>query len=109
MQTESPRLLASRRPLVGLRLLLPFLHPYRGRVLAAIAALSIAAATVLAFGSSIRVLVDWGFSRGRHEVLDFALVTLLAAVGLLAAASAARFYFVSWLGERVVADIRKEA
>jgi len=99
----------ARRPLSGLKLLLPFLHPYRVRIIAAILSLTLAAATVLAFGTCLRLLVDRGFKTGRHEVLDFALASLLGAVALLAVSSAARFYFVSWLGERIVADLRKAA
>jgi ATP-binding cassette subfamily B protein len=109
MASSVTDLTAQRRPISGLRLLLPFLHPYRGRIIGAIVSLTLAAGTVLAFGTCLRLLIDRGFTGGRHDVLDFALVTLLIAVVVLAGASAARFYFVSWLGERVVADVRKAA
>ena len=100
---------AMRRPIAGLKLLQPFLRRYRGRIVAALISLTVAAGTVLAFGTCLRLLIDRGFSGGRQEVLDFALLSLLGAVAVLALASATRFYFVSWLGERVVADIRKAA
>jgi len=98
-----------RRDLKPLRFLWPFLRPYRGRVALALVSLFVAAATVLAFGACLRALIDRGFAAGRPEVLDYALASLLVAVVVLAVASAARFYFVSWLGERVVADIRNAA
>jgi ATP-binding cassette subfamily B protein len=97
-----------RRDLRPLRLLLPYLRPYRGRVALALLALVVAAATVLAFGACLRALVDRGFAAGRGDVLDYALASLLVAVAVLALASASRFYFVSWLGERVVADLRRD-
>ncbi|HJQ58946.1 MAG TPA: ABC transporter transmembrane domain-containing protein [Vineibacter sp.] len=100
---------AKQRDLRPLRLLLPYLRPYRGRVAWAVLALFVAAATVLAFGACLRALIDRGFAAGRTDVLDYALASLLVAVAVLALASAARFYFVSWLGERVVADIRRDS
>ncbi len=99
----------ARRDLKPLAFLWPFLRPYRLRVGLALLALFAAAGTVLAFGAALRGLIDHGFAAGRPEVLDFALATLLAAVVVLAIASAMRFYLVSWLGERVVADVRRAA
>jgi len=98
-----------RRNLRPLRLLLPYLRPYLSRVALALLALLVAASTVLAFGACLRALIDRGFAAGRTDVLDYALASLLAAVAVLALASAGRFYFVSWLGERVVADLRRDA
>lgn len=94
----------------ALRGLLPFLRPYRGRIALAGAFLVLAALTTLAFPLALRNLVDaWLVSadkgaqtmavRGHFEVL-FAVAV---ALGLF---SAARFYMVSWLGERVTADLR---
>jgi ATP-binding cassette subfamily B protein len=99
---------ARRRDLRPLRLLLPYLRPYRTQVALALLALVVAAATVLAFGACLRALIDRGFAAGRGDVLDYALASLLVAVAVLALASASRFYFVSWLGERVVADLRRD-
>ncbi|HKU96390.1 MAG TPA: ABC transporter transmembrane domain-containing protein [Vineibacter sp.] len=98
-----------RRNLRPLRLLLPYLKPYLSRVALALLALLVAASTVLAFGACLRALIDRGFAAGRTDVLDYALASLLVAVAVLALASAGRFYFVSWLGERVVADLRRDA
>ncbi|MFQ6018217.1 MAG: ABC transporter transmembrane domain-containing protein [Kiloniellaceae bacterium] len=97
----------SSRQLGQLRQLWRFVRPYRLRVLGALAALTVAAATVLVLGFGLRKLVDEGFASGNAALLDQAVSVLFGVVLLLAAASYARFYLVSWIGERVVADIRR--
>jgi ATP-binding cassette subfamily B protein len=92
----------------GLRLLGPYLRPYRGKVALAILSLFVAAGTVLAFGACLRALIDRGFAQGRPDVLNYALASLLAVAFVLAIASGARFYLVSWLGERVVGTLRRD-
>ncbi len=92
----------------GLGLLWPYLRPHRGRVVLALLSLVVAAATVLAFGACLRALIDRGFAQGRPDILNYALASLLAVAVVLAIASGARFYLVSWLGERVVGDLRKD-
>ncbi|MDP1751329.1 MAG: ABC transporter transmembrane domain-containing protein, partial [Reyranella sp.] len=92
----------------GLGLLWPYLKPYRGRVVLATLSLLVAAGTVLAFGACLRALIDRGFAQGRPDILNYALASLLAVAVVLAIASGARFYLVSWLGERVVGDLRKD-
>src|SRR5215471_19481442 len=92
----------------GLRLLGPYLRPHRGRVLLALLSLLVAAGTVLAFGACLRALIDRGFAQGRPDVLNYALASLIAVAVVLAVASGARFYLVSWLGERVVGDLRRD-
>ncbi len=92
----------------GLGLLWPYLKPYRGKVVLATLSLLIAAGTVLAFGACLRALIDRGFAQGRPDILNYALASLLAVAVVLAIASGARFYLVSWLGERVVGDLRKD-
>ena len=94
--------------LSGLGLLWPYLRPYRGRVILATLSLLVAAGTVLAFGACLRALIDRGFAQGRPDILNYALASLLAVAAVLAIASGARFYLVSWLGERVVGDLRKD-
>ena len=94
--------------LSGLGLLWPYLRPYRGRVALALLSLFVAAGTVLAFGACLRALIDRGFAQGRPDILNYALASLLAVAVVLAIASGARFYLVSWLGERVVGDLRKD-
>ncbi|NNE82681.1 MAG: ATP-binding cassette domain-containing protein, partial [Alphaproteobacteria bacterium] len=96
-----------RRDIRLLRRLGVFLRPYRGQILAALVALTVAAGTVLAVGWGIRLLVDDGFSAGNTELLNDALLVLLVFIIFLAGATYARFFLVSWIGERVVADIRK--
>ena len=96
--SERPR---SRRVRV-LAELWPFLRPYRRQIFLAAVALSVAAGTVLAMGKGLQVLVDGGLSAG-----DRVLAGFLAVVLLLALSSYARFYYVSWVGERLVADLRQ--
>jgi ATP-binding cassette subfamily B protein len=92
----------------GLALLVPYLRPYRGRVVLALLSLFVAAGTVLAFGACLRALIDRGFAQGRPDVLNYALASLLAVAFVLAVASGARFYLVTWLGERVVGTLRRD-
>ncbi|MEP4887671.1 MAG: ABC transporter transmembrane domain-containing protein, partial [Alphaproteobacteria bacterium] len=65
------------------------------------------AGTVLVIGQGLRRLVDEGFAAGNIGLLDDALVALLVVVVLLAGATYSRFFLVSWIGERVMADLRK--
>ena len=103
----------SPRSLSGL---LPYLLPYRGRIVLAIVFLVLAAAATLVFPLALRTLIDQGLvttaadgsiDRGAQVLAlrnhFFELFAVAAALGLF---SAARFYTVSWLGERVTADIR---
>jgi len=92
----------------GLALLGPYLRPHRGRVVLALLSLLVAAGTVLAFGACLRALIDRGFAQGRPDILNYALASLLVVALVLAIASGARFYLVSWLGERVVGDLRRD-
>ncbi|RKQ70035.1 ABC transporter transmembrane domain-containing protein [Oceanibaculum indicum] len=90
-----------------LRHLLRFLAPYKGQIAGALTALVIAASTVLGLGMGLRYLVDGAFGAGNPALLDQAVIVLFGVVLVLAVASYVRFYLVSWIGERVVADIRK--
>jgi ATP-binding cassette, subfamily B, bacterial len=98
---------ARRRDYRALGRLLGFLKPYRAQVAVALVALTIAAGTVLVFGAGLRWLVDRGFVAGDPRLLDQALMGLLVVVLLLALATFGRSYVVSWLGERVTADVRR--
>ena len=84
-----------------------FVRPYRLQVSLAAAALVVAAGTVLALGKGLRMLVDEGFASGNAALLDKAVLVLLGVVVVLAGATYARFFLVSWIGERVVADVRR--
>ncbi len=101
---------AAGRRLSPLRGLLPFFRPYRGRVLLAALFLVLAAASTLAFPVALKALVDQGFIAADPGERLFALrghFLALFGVGVaLAVFSAARFYMVSWIGERVTADLR---
>jgi ATP-binding cassette subfamily B protein len=84
-----------------------FLRPYRARVALALLALLVAAATTLAIGQGLKAVIDRGFAAGDAGELDRFLALLLAVVAVMAVATYVRFYNVSWLGERVTADLRR--
>jgi ATP-binding cassette subfamily B protein len=86
--------------------LLPYLGRYRGRVAAALAALFAAALATLAVPLAIRRMIDHGFSGTDETLIDRYFFVLLFVALALAAASSTRYYLVTWLGERVVADVR---
>lgn len=91
----------------------PFLSPYRGRVTVAAIALLVAAAATLAIPLAFRLLIDQGFSvpdnlSGIGETdVNRVFLTLFGVAVVLALATAIRFYCVSWLGDRITADLRK--
>jgi len=108
---ETARVAAGRpksRSLGPLRGILPFLRPYRGRILVAILALIASSSATLILPQFAGGLVD---ARGLSETQAHALTgfygAFIMAAAVLGLASATRFYAVTWLGERVVADIRK--
>ena len=90
-----------------IRPLLRFVRPYRTVVFGALIALTVSAAAVLAMGVGLRLLIDQGLGGDNMGRLNDALMYLIGMVVLLAAGTFSRFYLVSWLGERVVADIRQ--
>ncbi|MEC9264839.1 MAG: ABC transporter transmembrane domain-containing protein [Pseudomonadota bacterium] len=94
------------RDIKSLRRALSFLAPYRTRVVLATIALTVTAGTVLALGQGLRGLVDSGFADGDPAALDNALAFLIGLSVLMAVGTYCRFYLVTWLGERVVADLR---
>ncbi|MBM3583476.1 MAG: ATP-binding cassette domain-containing protein [Alphaproteobacteria bacterium] len=104
--TPVPDAEPGKAPIGRLRPILAYLKPYRAAVAGAIVALTVAAATVLGIGVGLRRLIDDGFRTGDGAFLDGALAGLLCVTVVLAIASYARFYLVSWIGERVVADLR---
>jgi len=102
---------AARRPtsknLRQLRMLWRFIRPYRARVGVAAIALVVAASSVLAIGQGLRLVIDRGIAAGNPGLLDEALIGLFVVIVIMAAATFGRFYMVTWLGERVTADIRR--
>jgi len=111
MPRSKPTTPNERRPpsreLRALTQLFAFLRPYRGPLAGAALALLVAAAAVLGFGVVLQRVVDQGLGSGSAAALNQALVLFLVVVTVMAASVAARVYLVTWIGERVVADIRK--
>ncbi|HLK80590.1 MAG TPA: ABC transporter transmembrane domain-containing protein [Xanthobacteraceae bacterium] len=93
----------SLRPLLGL---IPFVARYQGRATAALVALLVAAAATLAVPIAVRRMIDNGFDPARAGLIDEYFGVMILVVAILAGASAMRYYLVTTLGERVVADLR---
>jgi ATP-binding cassette, subfamily B, bacterial len=102
---------ATERPkgknLKPLRALVPFLSPYRGTLLLALIALVVASAAMLALPVAVRQLIDHGMAVGDSSTVNRYFLGFLAAAVVFGIFAALRFYLVTWLGERVVADIRE--
>ncbi len=96
--------------LAALKGLLPFLAPYRRQFVLAGIALLFAAGATLAIPAAFKQMIDHGFGAeaGRQNIehVNAVFLALFGVAAVLAVATAARFYMVSWLGERVVADVR---
>src|SRR5712671_3288724 len=91
------------RPLLGL---LPFVRRYRQRVIAAFVALLAAALATLAVPVAVRRMIDFGFSAEGMSLIGSYFAVMIVVAAALAMASAARYYLVTTLGERIVADLR---
>jgi ATP-binding cassette subfamily B protein len=106
----APRTSSDREVSRDYRLLLRlarFAMPYRWQIAGATLALLVSSGTTLALGSGLRLLIDQGFGAGNSSLLDRAVLILFGVAVLLAFGTFTRFYLVSWVGERVVADLRK--
>jgi len=101
--TAAPSRRIRVRPLLGL---LPYVMRYRGKVVAALVALLIAATATLAVPLAVRRMIDFGFSAERIGLINQYFAVMIAVAAVLAIASAARYYLVTIIGERVVADLR---
>ena len=95
------------RNLGALRPLWGFLAPYLPQLVGAGFFLLVAAATVLGLGWALRHLIDDGLASGNAQLLDRTVVALLGVVVVAAFATFGRYYLVTWIGERVVADLRR--
>lgn len=93
------------RPLASL---LPYVKRYRGRALAALGALILAALTTLVVPIAVRRMIDYGFSARGINLINSYFLAMIAVAGVLALASALRYYLVTTLGERIVADLRSD-
>ena len=103
---SSPQERPRARTLNPLRALLPFLRPYRGTLVAAAVALLVAAAAMLALPMALRQLIDHGLAARNSGTINLYFSGFLAAAGIFGLFAALRFYLVTWVGERVVADLR---
>ncbi|MCX2897834.1 ABC transporter transmembrane domain-containing protein [Pseudomonas mandelii] len=92
----------------AIRLTSRFLAPYRWPALGALLALIVTAGITLSMGQGIRLLVDQGFMTQSPHLLNQSIGLFMLLVAGLAVGTFARFYLVSWIGERVVADIRRQ-
>jgi len=99
---------AIRPKISSLRLILPYLAAYRWRCAGAAVSLVAAVLLVLAVGQGLRRLVDRGFAQGSAAHLNATALLMFGLVACLAVATAARFYLVTWLGERIAADLRRD-
>jgi len=97
---------ASSKRVGALRALWPFISPYRPMLVAALAALTFTALVSLILPIAVRRVID-NFDIGEGEILQSYFLAALGIAGLLAIGTALRYYLVTRLGERVVADIRK--
>src|SRR3954467_7568130 len=104
--TQSPAKTGAKlRPLLALA---PYIARYRGRALLAFISLTIAAVTTLVVPIAVRRMIDFGFSPEGIAMINSYFSVMIAVVAVLAGASAARFYLVMTIGERIVADIRRD-
>ncbi len=99
---------AGKRTLKPLRRVFPYVLRYRRLAAGAIVALVAAAATTLTLPLAVRRMIDHGFSTSDTTFVANYFAMLLVIAAILALASASRYYFVLSLGERVVADLRKD-
>ena len=95
-----------KAPIGSLRTLWPFVSKHRGLFVAWLIALGASSSATLSVPIAFRTMIDQGFAQGGGGAIDRAFLLLFAVAVALALATAARFYFVSLLGERVVADLR---
>ncbi|MHC8334787.1 ABC transporter transmembrane domain-containing protein [Pseudomonas sp. LB3P25] len=98
----------SSRQRRAMRLALRFIAPYRWPAVGALLALIVTAGITLSMGQGIRLLVDQGFMTQSPHLLNQSIGLFMLLVVGLAIGTFARFYLVSWIGERVVADIRRQ-
>ena len=104
--TDTPDPSKSKAKLGTLRALWPFVRQHAGLFAAWLCALALASAATLSFPVAFKQMIDGGFHSGGN--IDRVFLGVFIVVLVLAIASAARFYFVSLLGERVVADLRRQ-
>ncbi|TBR43534.1 ATP-binding cassette domain-containing protein [Marinomonas agarivorans] len=87
--------------------LLPFIRPYKIQIGLALFALVFTSGVMLSLGQGVSYLIDQGIASGSRDALRYSILFFLLLVALVAIGSFFRFYLVSWIGEKVVADLRK--
>jgi ATP-binding cassette subfamily B protein len=97
---------AQRAPVRALAALWPYVRPYRGLMAAAIGFLLLSSAASLSLPRAVGQMIDHGFSAANAAFIDRYFLALFVVAGVLALGTAARFYFVTRLGEQVMADLR---
>jgi len=97
-----------KAPIGSLRALWPFVRNHRGLFIGWLLALAVSSTASLSLPVAFRTMIDHGFSHGSAGNIDRAFLLLFAVALVLAVGTATRFFFVSLLGERVVADLRNE-
>ncbi|MBZ9936725.1 ATP-binding cassette domain-containing protein [Mesorhizobium sp. BR1-1-16] len=97
-----------RSALKPLRMLVPYVLRYKAQLTGAALALIAAAGATLTVPMAVRRMIDHGFNADDAAAINTYFLALIGVVAVLAAASSLRFYFVTWLGERVVADLRAD-
>src|ERR1700686_2235362 len=103
--TEPAKRSARLRPLLALA---PYVARYRGRAFLALIALTVAAITTLLVPVAVRRMIDFGFTPKGIALINSYFSVMIAVVAVLAFASASRFYLVMTIGERIVADLRRD-
>lgn len=103
--TQPAQSRAKLRPLLALA---PYVARYRGRAILAFISLTVAAITTLIVPVAVRRMIDFGFTAEGIAMINSYFSVMIAVVAVLAFASASRFYLVMTIGERIVADLRRD-
>ncbi|MGO9427650.1 ABC transporter transmembrane domain-containing protein [Rhodoblastus sp.] len=108
MTDATPKTRSPRDSLNSLRPILPYARRRMGWAMGALAALIVASAATLVMPLAVRGMIDRGFATDHAGVVNSYFLVLIGVVGLLALASAVRYFLVITLGERIVADLRED-
>lgn len=99
---------ARKGSIKSLRMMRGYLRPYKLAIIGAFFALAFTSSSILGMGQGLRYLVDEGLSKGDASLLDQSFMILFGVIIILAIATYARYSLVSWVGERVVSDLRND-
>jgi len=105
---KSPAPQSDKGNIKSLKRLKDYLHPYRTQIIGALVALIFSSSVVLGLGGAIKYLIDDGISKNNVHLLDRSFLIFIGLTLGLAVATYARYYLVSFVGEKVVADIRRD-